>query len=192
MLATIAAPMLIVTTNYDDLIERAFDAVGRPYDLVIHTIDAQNMGRHILWWEHGTTRPQQVIPNRLSVDPARRTVIYKMHGTVHRTDASFDNYVITEDDYADFLTRMMSRNAVPAVITDEFKRKQFLFLGYSLSDWNLRVVLSSIKRNAQGLHNTSWAIQRNPKVIEQHFWDKRGVHVYDMDLNDFVKKLRAA
>src|SRR5215213_1191892 len=39
-LARSPAPLLIVTTNYDDCIERAFEAEGKPYDLVVHTTDA--------------------------------------------------------------------------------------------------------------------------------------------------------
>lgn len=190
MLADISAPMLIVTTNYDDLLERAFNAAGRPYDLIIHTTDP-GMGNHVLWWEHGSTSPQKVIPNSFYIDLDRRSIIYKMHGTIDRVNPDLDQYVITEDDYADFLSRMMSRKAIPSIIGDEFQRRPFLFLGYSLSDWNLRVVLSSIRKNARGVPNTSWAIQRSPKIIEQHFWDHRGVHVYDMALNDFVKRLKA-
>src|SRR5436309_2347619 len=47
-LAEVPKPLLIVTTNYDDLIERAFDAKGRPYDVVIHTTDP-SIGDRLLW-----------------------------------------------------------------------------------------------------------------------------------------------
>ena len=32
-LASMPAPLLVVTTNYDDLLERAFQAAGKPYDV---------------------------------------------------------------------------------------------------------------------------------------------------------------
>jgi hypothetical protein len=93
MLADVPASMLLVTTNYDDLLERAFDAAGRPYDLIIHTTDP-SMGNHVLWREHGSPTPQKVIPNAFYIDLDRRSVIYKMHGAVDRTDPNFDRYVI--------------------------------------------------------------------------------------------------
>ena len=50
-----------------------------------------------------------------------------------------------------------------------------LFLGYSLSDWNLRVILNRIW-GARKLVGKSWAVQREPadpnvSKIEQALWD---------------------
>src|SRR5436190_5742696 len=64
LLADVQANQLIVTTNYDDLIERAFQAARRPYDLVIHTT-APEMGDYILWLPDGEKTPEKVLPNKL-------------------------------------------------------------------------------------------------------------------------------
>src|SRR5207245_5883370 len=48
----VPAPLLIVTTNYDDLIERAFRNKGRAFDLVIHTTDSLE-GEYVVWMPHG-------------------------------------------------------------------------------------------------------------------------------------------
>ena len=101
-----------------------------------------------------------------------------------------DQYVITEDDYIDFLTRMTKKKAVPAIFAEPFQTRHFLFLGYSLSDWNLRVVLNRIEkdlRRRKGIK--SWAIQYKPSRLEQRFWQERGVEVYDMTIEEFVTKL---
>jgi hypothetical protein len=188
-LADVPVPLLIVTTNYDDLIERAFNAKGRPYDVVIHTTDL-DIGDRLLWWQHGETEPVQVNPNKLDIDLEKVTVIYKMHGAVDRREPARDQYVITEDDYIDFLTRMTKNKAIPAIFAEPFQTRHFLFLGYGLRDWNLRVVLSRIDkdlRRPQGL--TSWAIQYKPSLLEQEFWKGRNVIVYDMLIDDFVKAL---
>ena len=42
-LAEVKTPLLIVTTNYDTLIEQAFLKAGRPYDLVIHQTDRKDV-----------------------------------------------------------------------------------------------------------------------------------------------------
>lgn len=190
-LAEIPAPMLVVTTNYDDLIERALIAKGRPYDLVIHTTDV-NSGDKLLWWASGEDEPREVNPNKLDIDLDRVTVIYKMHGAVDRRNQVRDQYVITEDDYIDFLARMTKNKAIPAIFAEPFQTRHFLFLGYGLRDWNLRVVLNRIERDLRRPGQImSWAIQYKPSSLERLFWERRGVGVYDITLDDFVKELTA-
>ena len=143
-LAEIPTPLLIVTTNYDDLTERAFAAAGREYDLVVHANDSQEVAGSVLWWKAGATDPEPIPPVKLFIDLKKTTVIYKMHGTVDRK-SKWDNYVITEDDYVDFLSRMTGQTAVPALFMKAFRDRHFLFLGYGLRDWNLRVVLRNLR-----------------------------------------------
>jgi hypothetical protein len=192
-LASIDAPLLIVTTNYDDLIERAFGAKGRPYDLVIHTTDP-DLGDTLLHWPHGQDKPLQVPPNQLvDIDMKSVTVIYKMHGAVDRREASRDQYVITEDDYIEFLARMTSNTILPASFAEPFQTRPFLFLGYGLRDWNLRVVLSCIEKGYKDLRRRrgikSWAIQYRASPLERRLWQERGVEIYDMNLDEFVAEL---
>ena len=195
-LASVSAPLLIVTTNYDDLIERALDerndqlgANPRPYDVVIHTTEVGS-GDRLLWWPHGAAEPREVNPNKLDIQLEERTVIYKMHGAVDRRQPSRDQYVITEDDYIDFLARMTKNKAIPAIFAEAFQSRHFLFLGYGLNDWNLRVVLNRIEkdlRRPKGIK--SWAIQYRPKALETRFWQERGVEVYDQLLEEFVARI---
>jgi hypothetical protein len=189
-LADIPTPLLIVTTNYDDCIERALKLKNREYDLVIHTTDAA-AGDHLLWWEYGKPEPSKISPNKLDLGNLNaRTVVYKMHGAVDRHWAARDQYVITENDYIDFLSRMTKNKAVPAVFAEPFQSRHFLFLGYGLSDWNLRVVLNRIEkdlRRPKGIR--SWAVQQDPSPLEQRFWQERGVEVYNKPLDEFVREL---
>lgn len=197
-LANVPAPLLIVTTNYDDLIERAIDEKNRqpgvderPYDVVIHTTDAES-GDRLLWWSYGDSAPREVDANKLDIDLGQRTVIYKMHGAIDRRQPSRDQYVITEDDYIDFLARMTKNKAIPMIFAELFQTRHFLFLGYGLNDWNLRVVLNRIEkdlRRPKGI--TSWAIQYQTRPLERRFWQERGVEVYDQLLDEFVRQLAA-
>lgn len=144
---TTGVPMLIVTTNYDDLIERAFIQEKRPYDLVIYPTDRAEAANSVLWWKDGehSRPPIMVAPNNLRIDLKRTNVIYKMHGSVHAEFEELDSYVITEDDYVDFLSRMTRQEAIPAQFLYYFRRRHFLFMGYGLNDWNLRVVLRNLR-----------------------------------------------
>ena len=200
-LAEIPAPTLIVTTNYDDLTERAFAKAGRPYDLVIHPTDRKDVQASVLWWRHGESEPTAVPPNQLFIDLNTTTVIYKMHGTVDRLQRKWDSYVITEEDYVDFLSRMTGQTAVPALFMRHFRTRHFLFLGYGLRDWNLRVVLKNLTSvlpadvgpgaaDDDEDELRSWAIQFRPSALEVELWNSRNVKIYDVDINEFVRRLR--
>jgi SIR2-like domain len=176
--------LLIVTTNYDDLTEQAFIRANRPYDLVVHPTDPARQGS-VIWWKHQATEPVYVPPNALQIELAKTTVIYKMHGSVNRIHHRMDDYVITEDDYIEFLTRMIGQTAVPAQFMAHFRTHRFLFMGYGLNDWNLRVILNNLHTRK------SWAIQYAPSTVEKRLWDKRNVDIYDVDINEFTRQLRA-
>ncbi len=77
---------------------------------------------------------------------------------------------------------------LPPNVINKLRRSNFLFLGYSLRDWNLRVFLHRIW-GEQKLTYNSWAIQRNPDEIEKKFWEKRNVEIYNIDLERYVAEL---
>jgi hypothetical protein len=64
LLARVPAPLLSVTTNYDDLLERALRAAGRPFDLVIHPTDREDWAASVLHRRHGYSEPEFVAPKR--------------------------------------------------------------------------------------------------------------------------------
>jgi hypothetical protein len=189
-LAEIEAPLLIVTTNYDDLIECSFRAREKPFDVVVHTTHSEHADS-VLWWPHNQ-KPRYVTPNEfVDINLDTTTVIYKMHGSVDRQDRVRDSFVITEDDYIEFLTRVATRTAIPALFAEPFQTRHFLFLGYSLGDWNLRVVLNKLERDwprRRGIR--SWAVQLHPSVLERQFWQQRGVEIYNMSIQEFVRNLQ--
>jgi SIR2-like domain len=200
LLASIDALKLVVTTNYDTLLEHAFRDAGRPFDLVIYPRDSDESGSAILHWPNGAACPQTLAPDDLQIDLTGTTVIFKMHGTIDDRStpaAQYDNFVITEDDYIDFLCRMTSGTAVPKSFLRHFRDRSFLFLGYSLADWNMRVVLRNLGRefavqSQQGHAPKHWAVQDQPSPVEQWLWGSRGVNVYDQRIETFVDKLKVA
>lgn len=192
-LADIPAPLLIITTNYDNLIERAFRAKGHPFDLVVYPTDNKDWGGSASYWKHGASEPEFHSPRKLLIDLDRTTVIYKMHGTVDQLDQNRDSFVIDEDDYVEFLIRLGAKTAIPAKFVEWFGKRHFLFLGYSLRDWNFRVILSKIEKDLQrskSEQHQSWAIQLNPSPLEQELWGKHNISIYDMQIREFIDRLR--
>jgi SIR2-like domain len=182
---------LIVTTNYDDALERAFRAESEPYDVVTYVAEGEHRGKFLHWPHEGEPRLIEKPNEYTDLAVTERTVILKMHGAIDRKDPDRDSYVITEDHYIDYLTRTDLSNLVPVLLAARLRKSHFLFLGYSMRDWNLRVILHRIW-GEQRLGYKSWAIQLAPEPIEQEFWNKRGVDILRVSLEDYVQTLREA
>jgi len=179
---------VIVTTNYDDALERAFDAVHEPYDVVWYIADGKSKGR--FWHRPPGAEPVLIKQPRrytgLALD--ERTVVLKIHGAVDRGNPDRDSYVITEDHYIEYLTKTDVGSLIPAELLAKLLRSRFLFLGYRLQDWNLRVILHRIW-GEQALSYVSWAIQLNPEPIERELWGRRDVEVYDVPLKTYISEI---
>jgi hypothetical protein len=89
-------------------------------------------------------------------------LVYHLHGHYERPQS----LVLTEEDYLEFLVRLNrdgSEPLLPSVIRMALKANSLLFVGYSLSDWNFRVLfrglIGSLPAN---LHTLSIAVQLDP------------------------------
>jgi hypothetical protein len=177
--------MLIVTTNYDDSLERAFMDEHEPYDLVTYIAGGRYRGRfrHVA----ASGEPTVIrVPNKyvgLRLD--QRTVIAKIHGAVDRIHGA-DSFVITEDHYIDYITRADVSSLFPVKLAAKLQRSHFLFLGYSLRDWNFRVMLYRLWGEQEGKNFKSWAIQADPDPIDRAAWDERGVDILPVRVENFV------
>ncbi len=197
-LASVPVPLLIISTNYDDLMERALTDQGRKFDVIVHLTQATlkrasdyERVDSLLYRPYGGD-PRFVTDDDLGeVDPTKTCVLYKMHGSIDLQDSVRDSYVITEDDYIDFLARMtdQSANAIPSFVIKHMAQRRLLFLGYSLRDWNLRVLLSRINR-LKRRSVISWAVQYNPSHLEKRFWYDRKVETFNMRVDEFVDALQ--
>lgn len=180
---------LIITTNYDDVLERAFAQAGEGYDLVTYIADGPNRGRFWHWSPDGINELVETANTYDKVSTDRRTVILKIHGAIDRSPAEQDSFVITEDHYIDFLAHSDITALIPVMLRVKLLKSHFLFLGYSLRDWNLRVILRRIW-GEQKLSYNSWAVLLNPERLDLKFWQKRNVEIFDLPLEAYVKGLQ--
>lgn len=194
-LADIATPLLIITTNIDTEIEQAFRAVGRPYDLVVYPADRKDLANALLWWPHGAAEPRTPEPNELDIDLTTTAVIFKMYGSFAERE-DWDGFVMTEEDYVRFFSRLCSNSAIPKLFAAHFRERSLLFLGYSLREWAMRVVTGSLSRffarrtADEGEDIASWAIADDLTELEVRLWRKWGVSPYRVGIDAFVEKLR--
>jgi hypothetical protein len=186
-------PLLVTTTNYDVLLERAFRQAGVSFFLIVHAVNRTD-GNIIYVTAPGGNSTKEFDPKDLDIDLTKYSVIYKMHGSYTSDIAGANNYLVTEEQYIEFLAKIDL--VIPAFLATAFRASKFLFLGYGLSDWNFRLMLHNIQQKVRSLAPGSgvrrhWAIQLHPSEMERKIWLARGVNVYDMDIEEFVKRLEA-
>ena len=181
---------LLVTTSYDNALERALLEAGEEFDVVSYLAAGRNRGRfcHISPDGTGSLIDQ---PNTYATELSleRRTVVLKLHGQVERTPArEWESFVVTEDDYIDYLAQTDIAGAVPVGLAATLRRSHFLFLGYTMADWNLRVILHRLWGD-QPLSYRSWAVQPEPKLLEREFWRRRDVDVVELPFDQYTEAL---
>jgi len=176
---------LIVTTNYDDALERAFDAAGEAVDIVYYAAEPDEPGRFVHISPDGERREIPRHTDYVGLSPEERTVILKIHGAIDRTDEGADSYVITEDHYIDYVARTNVSKLIPAALMARMRTSHFLFLGYGMRDWNLRVVLHYVW-SQQVRRFGSWAVQDRPDEIDERFWQRHRVEIVRARLEDWL------
>lgn len=194
-------PQLIISTSYDRALELAFEDANEPFDYAVFMADS-GWFVHVPWGELDAAPLAVTItePQRYADFPIDdygeldRTVIVKIHGATDGQEGGLNwvnNYVVTEDQYIDYLPTDNVHRLVPFQILDKLKSSRCLFLGYPMHDWNARVFLRRIWRG-ESMSEKSWAVQSEPDVLERDSWGLIGhVELLAASLPEYVAELRA-
>ena len=188
---------LIITTNYDCLMENALDELTVPY--IVLTIKRGPDPKVLI-------RCAETVPDRLALrkrywntlypvnfilSKSRSVVIiYKIHGCLS-PDLEYDDegVVISDNDYVDYVSQMGRQDGViPAQVSELMREKPFWFLGYSLSDWNVRSIYETVKRksNPEKKVIKDFSVMYSVGDFESLFFEKNGITIFQASLNDFV------
>lgn len=189
-----------ITTNYDRHFERAYrEEVGIDPAVIIYK-GATDPHDHAarLHFGIGDRRPLYWLP-----DPRQRTYIYKMHGCISQPENH--GLVITEEDYINFLTNTMSQNENKRLLNyvlGQIAMCTILFVGYSLTDWNFRVIYKATVETSEGKDGRSYAVQFRPAPTAgaedferarwdsaSRFWATKNVQIINADATAFLGDL---
>jgi hypothetical protein len=193
---------VIVTSNYDDLMERALQEQHEAFDVVWYQARTKHKLRgryfHRRWdsaqggFETAKSVPVRSPTSWAGADLAQRATVLKVHGAIDRHVPDGDSYVITEDDYIEYMTAGDVLRQIPSVLLQPMRTGRLLFLGYSLKDWNLRVFFRGIVEG-QELETNWWAVQTDVTDHERRMWSTAAerVRLFDQPLGEFVARLRA-
>jgi DNA-binding SARP family transcriptional activator len=185
-----AAHQLIVTASYDLALEQAFLDAGEDFDVVSYLATGRDRGKFCHFAPDGTARVVD-IPNQYAteLDLERRTVILKLHGSFDpRPERAWESFVVTEDDYIEYLHESDLTAAIPVGLAARLRRSHFLYLGYGMREWNLRLVLHRLSASAT-VDYRSWAVAVAPPALEREFWRSRDVDLVEAPLEDYVQVL---
>jgi hypothetical protein len=184
-LAQQTAIKLIVTTNYDDLIEKALEA-RTPWIVVDRGIPG------VVFYQGADRAWNEIESENLSKAIDRsRPIVLKLHGSLDRGDPDNDSFLLTEEQYVDFLGRPET-SQLPSMLSHIMKKKAFLFLGYGLRDWNVRVLLRKLSlARPRADRIQSWAVMLEPGEATVRLLEKQDIKVLEVTLDEFVRQLRA-
>jgi SIR2-like domain len=119
---------LVITTNFDQLFERALSDAGKDAELSIYSPDSGVETRDYPGATPSVTRP----------------FVLKLHGDVGHAES----LVVTDEDYIQFVLRMGDKepyHPIPMTFRFFFMKWTTLFVGYSLVDYNLRLLFKTLR-----------------------------------------------
>ncbi|MEK7750642.1 MAG: SIR2 family protein, partial [Acidobacteriota bacterium] len=203
---------LVVTTNYDDLMEKALG--GNQFDLIFYvpfsTGDPARLrtGSEVGFYHQAPDgEPRKIDPDNKDAPWIhlfeQRPVILKIHGAVQKGPQAgrgpeeedireaLEGFVISEDHYIDYLARQPLETQLPPSVMRRLRRTHLLFLGYSLADWNLRAFLHMIHQDPRSKFS-GYAVLLKADAYEAKFWSDKGIQLYPVPLCNYVAQLEAA
>ena len=176
-LAQLRLPIYI-TTNYDDLLEQALAEIPgvRPCSEVCRW--SNELLLEISRFDDGHYEPSSTEP-----------VVFHLHGRwQEKRDGgakavlrAYDSFVLTEDDYLDFLINVSreivvsptgrdDKTALPLTLRRAIKKQALLFVGYSLTDVNFLFILRALVETMQRHSRVQRvAAQLSPAVLPQGY-----------------------
>jgi hypothetical protein len=147
---------IIVTTNYDQLLETALRSQPDPKDPSVYVYNPQF---------------HELTP-KVEPDPSvQHPLLFKMHGDLdHRS-----SIVITDEDYITFIQRMSTSSddyhPVPGVVRGKMQEWPTLFVGYSLKDYNLRLLFRTLRWGIDLVDvPLSYSVDRSPDPLIRSVW----------------------
>lgn len=196
-----ALDYLIITTNYDCLMERALEELNVPYVVLLtrksdqkvvvrfseQLPDAQALNELHMGETGGNFANGFVLQKFGGL--GNLAVIYKIHGCLYpKLRREDDGIIISDNDYVYYIKQMgRGNNIIPSYVNTLMRDKPFLFLGYSLNDWNIRSIFETMREKRSpyaGVQDMS--VMRDVGEFEGVFFQRNDILIFKTDLNSYV------
>ena len=178
--ATVPYP-LIITTNYDDVLERRLDKVRLPYHLLSYQADGPDRGR---FYHRHPDKTLQVIERPRNI---RRLsdgfVVVKLNGGFDSQGRIPESFATTRLDYWDLAARIPE--VLPTVVRERLSANPLLFLGHGLAAADIESLVRFAHKEHPGPR--SWAVVLKKKGIQ--YWRQCGVEILEQPVNFYANEL---
>jgi hypothetical protein len=180
MLAALPFPF-VITTNYDRLFDMALSRANTKDEKPKPKQPITNIYKCDL-----KSKPEDV-----PMDPEEdQPVLLKLHGDI----AKPKSIVITEEDYIRFIQKMGDRNHHPlhGRLRARLTTWPLLFIGYSLKDYNLRLLFKTLMRSVDDPLPLSYSVDPKPDNLIVSIMgqgNEKTVDFIEYDLWTFVPEL---
>lgn len=170
---------LVITTNYDQLFE---DALRTPKP------SGPEKRPFVSVYDKDGNDPTREYPGDPVTD---QPFIVKIHGDAQNSES----IVITDEDYIQFVLRMSDKipyNPIPLTFSYFFTRRPTLFVGYSLMDYNLRLLFKTLRWKIDPSHipdTYSVDLYPDPLILDVWYNQRRYIRFIAQDVWTFVPTL---
>jgi DNA-binding SARP family transcriptional activator len=180
---------IVATTNYDHALERALVDAGETFDTLSYVATGRDRGKFLHATGEGAVTLIDLPNTYADLPVGDRLIVVKVHGQVDpEPGRERESFVVSEDDYIGYLAQTEITSVLPVTLAAKLRRSHFLFLGYPLRDWTLRVFLQRIWLDERPSYR-SWAIQPGTEPVERDFWRYRGVDVVESEVGAYLARL---
>ena len=198
LLSEIENPLLIISSLYDNELEKVFEKDKKPYVLISHQLqsDSDDYGKLLIKYSDRDQIEAPCTKEALSGQDFfenGRSVIYKIFGSYNLCDTNpidrIDPLMIAEHDFFNFLK--LIENIIPDYLVRRISRQSLLFLGYNLNNWHDRLIATAILEKKIMRSAFSYAIRKKPNDYEKSFWNFFKVKIQEIGLWDYIRELRS-
>jgi hypothetical protein len=194
LLSEIKEPLLIISSLYDDELEKVFDNNNKPYVLISHHLRTSfdDSGK-ILIKDCKDADPTSLPCTKEALSGYNflkegKSVIYKIQGGYNLSAKNQPApLIISEQDFFNFLK--LIENMLPDYLVSRFTNKSLLFLGYNLQNWHERLIATTILEKKERLP-FSYVIRTNADKYEKILWDCYNVRMRETGLIDFIRDIK--
>jgi hypothetical protein len=170
-------PKYIIDTNMDDSLQKIYNDVEHFLITGVSRITA-DWDRYLIYLfnvkEQTYTRIEK---EKLTLD---LPILFKPMGSTKPEM----NFIISDADFVDWLTEAMGGYAIPPILKEYKKEKEYLFLGVDFSRDTFRMVANEITIDLNGgfsLFNKEELTKKEDKFIKTH-----NLEILNMSIDEFI------
>lgn len=200
-LANIKEPLILVSATYDNALERQFDAVGKPYvelTSLTRQCDGHDVGHMVVRYSDRKSpeiyRPIEEEVSRFRWYEEGYSLIFKIRGAWGDEEHDYQREALTlaESDY--FTFARYAERMIPAYLAKHFKRRGFLFVGFSPKSWEERLLVNALlaRRNKAYANEPPYAAGVAHDAMEAAWWASQQVQSQPMDMCKLDEHLEEA